>query len=229
MENALNGGHELTAETPAEKLCGHDAASLLAAQTALATQNAKREAEIAAAHAAALPGALRDAFAADPPQLHGHTLVPVTAGLVAVLERIKSPLLQVARLAAANPEKTIAEIQALMAGDDIEPEADAETVYCFLHPAKELRQLLNRGREVFREMAMEEVGELHPAVVADLARACGGHFAASFSTIVRFRSAQKSEDGSVKSPPPVERRTASAGGSATSEPPSAPPVNPSMS
>jgi len=104
-----------------------------------------------------------------------------------------------------------------------------ETVYCFLHPAKELRELLNRGRGAFREAAMDEVGELHPAVVADLARACARHFAASFSTIVRFRAAHKPEDGSVKSPPPAAMRMASAGGSVTSGPPSAPPVNPSTS
>jgi len=61
----------------------------------------KREAlasEIERAHAAVLPGALREAFGADIAKAEGYILQPVTLGLLMNLERIKSPLLETVRI-----------------------------------------------------------------------------------------------------------------------------------
>jgi hypothetical protein len=176
-----------------------------------------RETAIRRAAAAALPGPLREAFAGDPPRVHGFTLQPVTAGLIAVLERIKSPFLAIIREVAAHqkdgtaPDAAIAAIQA-------DPESGYETVFCFTTPIAELRALLNKGRELFRETAGKKVGDkLHPVHLAELQRACGLHFGASFATVVEYKPDTPEGGGGFPSPA-ARTTTGSAGGSASSEP-----------
>ena len=217
-------------EATKQELCGIDPTQAAEVIADLQKKQQDRNAQIDAAHSAPLPGPLRGAFAGDPPSLHGLKLLPVTAGLVAILDRIQSPLLRVIRLAAANPGKSGDEISRLADAEAApEPEAAVETVFCFTQPPPRLRQLLDEGRGFFREIAMTELGDtLHPAQIGELATACGRHFAESFSTIVRFRSVDNGKsDGSVKSAPPIVQKTASAGGSNTSARPSAPLVKPS--
>lgn len=189
----------------------------------------QRDRELAGAASAPLPGPLRDAFAGEPNKLHGYTLLPVTAGLIAILTRIESPLLDIIRVlrqhafkiaeATTDEEKIGAqkEIAAIIEREvKPDPEQNVETVYCFIHTPPELRKLLDRGRAVFREQVMTELGDkVHPGALFDLEKACGEHFTKSFSTIVNYE-APPSGDGSVFTPPPAAPETASAGGSTSS-------------
>jgi hypothetical protein len=189
------------------------------------------------AHAAVLPGALREAFGGEPVMAEGHKLQPVTLGLTANLERIKSPLLEIVRImreefsrtASENPEGINGNSPGLQSGVKDNPsscanhgeaaarsanlifdqikqrvsqlkfaeEQIAETCFVFVCPQKRVRQLLDAGRDKFRETAMEELGDkLHPAQMAALQRACAQHYVASFATIIGYGTPPP-EDGAV--------------------------------
>jgi len=184
----------------------------------------KTFAATAGASHAVLPGPLREAFADGSRTVGGHTLLPVTLGLTAILGQINSPLLDVLRimrecmtedvgvagdsaearakahkLRMANADQRIAEIK----GDEA---AAVETVFCFLTPPAELRRLLAAGRDKFRETALAALADkLHPVVLAELQRAIGVHYMASFATVVQYGAAQK--EGEVFTAPPAERTT----------------------
>jgi hypothetical protein len=181
-------------------------------------RHAARVQSYAGAATAPLPGPLRDAFAGEPRTLHGFTLQPVTAGLVAFLARIHSPVFDVIRVLRQHAEEklTPAQLAAVLETEiQSEPEAMIETVFAFVTPAKERRALLDRGRAAWREAALEVIGDrLHPTQLADLERAVGEHFAASFATVVEYGTSREGQSPGFPSPPPV--KTASAGGSKSS-------------
>jgi len=188
---------------------------------------AERLALVDRANAATLPGALREAFAGDPPSLHGFTLQPVTMGLHPILVRINSPLLEVVRIMreelsredetdmAARQQRAVAraakEVQA-------EEETVIETVYCFVTPAARLRELLRQGKEKFRETVMREFGDkIHPAQFADLQQLISTYYVKSFITAIQHKAADGQGGGSpVFTAPPADAKTASAGGSMSS-------------
>jgi hypothetical protein len=187
----------------------------------------KREelaARIERAHSAVLPGALREAFggggeaARGPLETAAPKLQPVTLGLAANLERIKSPLLEVVRIMrqvlsgsregdASRREDGEREHQMELVRQKIaelkfDEEQIAETVFIFTRPQKRVRKLLDMGRNAFREVAMDELGDkLHPTQMAALQRACAQHYVASFATIISY-AAPPSENGEAVFPPP---------------------------
>lgn len=204
-------------------------------------ESRKREERIAAieqAHATVLPGALRDAFAGDRALAGGHLLQPVTLGLTANLERIKSPLLEAVRIMreemsssssptlgerievrgqenqeSSAPDPRLANVRKRISALKFEEEQIAETVFVFTRPQKRVRKLLDSGRDKFREAVMEELGDkLHPAQMAVLQRACAQHYVASFATIIGYGT-PPAEEGAVVFPPPSPGTvTGSAGG-----------------
>lgn len=181
----------------------------------IARHNA-REAILAAAHSAPLPGALRDAFASDPPRFKQFTLQPVTAGLVAFMERIQSPFLAVFRLSGELMGKGQDEIAARVAEIQCDPEQTFESLLCFVMPIRELRKLLNAGRPEFRRVACETVGDvLNPVEARTLEKICGLHFSACACTWIEY--ATKPEAGPGFTPPPPPPATGSAGGSTSSD------------
>jgi hypothetical protein len=190
----------------------------------------KREelaARIERAHSAVLPGALRTAFAGETARANGFALEPVTLGLTANLERIKSPLLDVVRIMReAFSEKPVndhqkgeSEERASLIREKVselkfDEEQIAETAFVFTRPQKRVRKLLEAGRDKFREAAMEELGDkLHPTQMAVLQRACAQHYVASFATIIGY-AAPPAENGEAVFPPPSPgETTGSVGGS----------------
>jgi hypothetical protein len=194
----------------------------------------ERETLAARAGAAVLPGALRGAFATDPPQIHGYTLQPVTMGLHPILERINSPLLEVIRILreemtrADGLDESTDELKSVAiiarqkrAGEravkeiNSDQESNVETVFCFITPAPELRRLLADGRASFREAAMIRLGDkIHPAQFNDLQKMVSSHYIRSFATAVQHRAKDHGKEGAGFTPPPA--RTASAGGSPSS-------------
>lgn len=176
----------------------------------------KREelkARIERAHATVLPGALRLAFAGNDCVTatageKEYKLQPVTLGMTANLERIKSPLLDMVRImrevfsdqsrdreGAGNPlaqrdgsvDDLLKKVTKRVAALKFEEEQIAETVFIFINPPKKVRQLLEGGPRAFREAAMDELGDkLHPAQMAALQRACSQHYVASFATIIGY-------------------------------------------
>lgn len=192
-------------------------------------EDLKKREELAArieqAHAAVLPGALREAFAGDPPSLKAaeggpeFKLQPVTLGLAANLERIKSPLLEVVRIirevfSNSEGDQRTELIKQKVSALKFDEEQIAETVFVFTRPQKRVRKLLDAGRDAFREAAMDELGDkLHPTQMAALQRACAQHYVASFATIISY-SAPPAENGEAVFPPPSPSgATGSVGGS----------------
>lgn len=176
----------------------------------------KREERVAAierGHAAVLPGALREAFVGEPTRVGSHQLEPVTLGLTANLERIKSPLLEVVRVmrevfakedcvTATMEDKMENAKQRIAKEIQFQEEQIAETVFVFTRPQKRIRKLLDAGRDKFREAAMEELGDkLHPAQMAALQRACSQHYVASFATIIGYGTPPPEESAAVFPPP----------------------------
>jgi hypothetical protein len=200
------------------------------------------------AHSAVLPGALREAFSAEParafindPQKAGgqteYPLQPVTLGLTANLERIKSPLLDMVRIMREvfshgstesrptnNDEEISTEHRLNLVKQKVSElkfeEADAsvaiaETVFVFTQPQKRVRKLLDAGRDKLREAAMEELGDrLHPTQMAALQRACSQHYVASFATIIGYGVPPPEGEGHAVSfrPPSPSEATGSVGG-----------------
>lgn len=175
------------------------------------------------AQAAILPGALREAFAGEPAQAGGYQLQPVTLGLTASLERIKSPLLEVIRImretfsrdsgAEISTDERLARIKEKVGTLKFEEEQIAETIFIFMRPPGRVRKLLDSGRDKFRETAMEELGDkLHPTQMAALQRACAQHYVQSFATIIGYGTPPSEGDGLVFPPPSPGAVTGSVGG-----------------
>lgn len=184
--------------TPAELYPGH-AADL--------AQQAARDARKAAANATPIPGALREAFL---PPVGPVTFVPITCGHIAILQVIKSPILDLAVIYTQERDKKTRDekIAAMNFPDD----AGAEMVYIFSHTPPELRALLHKGRDAFRETACTEVlDKLPPGGLLPLALSASQHFNACCATAVDYGPEQK--DGSFPGPAEAVAGTASAGGS----------------
>jgi hypothetical protein len=104
-------------------------------------------------------------------------------------------------------ERLVTEIKA-------DPEQLAETVYCFLHPAAELRELLDAGRAGFTTAAMREVADhLHPVQFNQIQQQVAAHYANSFVTAISYD--RPAPAGEVFTPPPPKRMV-SVGGSNSS-------------
>ena len=190
------------------------------------------------AHAEPFPGPLHEAVVAEPQVLHGFTLQPVEMGLLIILKRIGSPLLDVVRImreeltreddadestpelaAAARTARQARAHARLVTELKADDESFVETVYCFVRPIAEVRALLATGRDKFRETAQREIGDkLHPKQFAELQAVVSAHYVASFATAVHYEPPKGKDDGSVFTPPPAAGKTASAGGSTSSVP-----------
>jgi hypothetical protein len=194
------------------------------------------------AHAAVLPGALREAFGGEPATAEGHKLEPVTLGMSANLERINSPLLAIMQIMrevyseykeegnkegnppapdenhspvkkAISPAEVLKEVAKRIEKLKFEEEQCAETVLVFIKPQKQIRKLLDSGRDKFRETAMELLGDkLHPVQMAALQRACTQHYAVSFATIIQYGAPPAPGEGLVFQAPSPSAVTDSAGG-----------------
>lgn len=177
-----------------------------------------RKSSLKEAAIATLPGPLREAFAGETPTIHSFTIRPLTVGMLALLTRINSPLLDVAKVLRLNHEKPQEELQAVLQTiPPPDPEAMTETVFVFTTPAAEVRQLLARGRDAFREAALTKVGDkLSPAQMADLETACGAQFFLGFATVVEFEPLREDLPQNFPSPPAAAPAMASAGGSTSS-------------
>lgn len=203
-----------------------------------AREKAALDAKVLAAESAAagpLPGPLREAFAGDPPSVHGFSLQPVKMGLHVMLVKIGSPLLDVVKilreeltredgvdvstpaLSAAARQARLARANDRIAAMEADAEGLIETVFCFVRPLAALRKLWAAGRPAFREAAHAAIGDaLTAGQFADLQRAVSAHYAASFATVVKYEAPKGEGDGTVFSGPPAEMTTASAGGSRSS-------------
>lgn len=202
-----------------------------------AREKAAIDAKVAAAarmRGEPLPGALREAFAGEPRRLHGFTFQPVNAWLIAILRRIGSPIVDIVKIYRAHGE-ALAEAHKITDKKEREaevkrihdlildeqrklepaPEAAMETVFAFVIEVEKCQELLDRNRNYFTTSARKLLGVLHPNVLADLEKACGEHFAASFSTGLNISAVQKDDGGgTVFTQPPA--MTESAGGSKSS-------------
>jgi len=147
---------------------------------------------------------------------------------VAILDQIKSPLLDVIRImrdelsggtatghdedtvegrASAHAERMKRANERMVKEIKADDTASVETVFCFLHHPAELRKILATGRDHFREHAMATLGDVvHPVTLAKLQQAVAGHYAASYATVIQH--GDKPKEGEVFIPPPAGPKTA---------------------
>jgi len=176
-----------------------------------AADHERHEARVAArvrANADPLPGPLLAAFAAEPITVAGITLVQITASHIALLRRIDSPL------------------HAMLSGqlEELDEEQTIEALYTLSRGPREGRATLARGRETFRETALQTVGDaLRVGDLAAIGAALLAQVTQSFSTALSH-AARPSEDGSQSftAHQPAVPTTDSAGGSPSS--PSSPAI-----
>lgn len=169
----------------------------------MVAQHDRRQAGLAAARQKALPGPLRAAFAGEPLVVRGRTFVPVTAGLLAILERISSPLPAMVKLKANHPDKPVAELARLIETQlKPEPEALIETVWVMTNPLAATRAALAKGRPAFREMVLTTFGDVLPAAhLGELQVAAAQWFIASFATAVEYEAEKDEANTGFPSPP----------------------------
>lgn len=205
-----------------------------------AAEKAALDAKVAAAQrgqSAALPGSLRGAFAGEPRRVtvEGQifTFQPVSAWLLAILTRLESPLLDAIRIvreealavkSSGDPEqlkKLESRIQRRVE-KELKPAPDAAmcTVFAFLMPPEACQDLLDGPPKEYARAARGLLGRLHPTSLAELERACGEHFATSFTTSLSISPAPTDDGGggAVFSQPPPAPKTASVGGCKSSAP-----------
>ena len=185
---------------------------------------------------AVLPGPLSEAFAdGSRTARRAQTLRPVTLGLVAILDRIHSPLLDVIRILREEMKKPVPDVdettsegrtqahacrmklanERMKTEIKADDESSVETVFCFLRPPAELRKLLAIGRQHFREVAMAQFGDIiHPKELDLLQQAAAGHYAASYATVISHEpgGTRTPGEGEVFTPPPAVPKTGSVGG-----------------
>lgn len=210
-----------------------------------AREVAALEAKAAAARrgrAAPLPGPLHEAFAGEPRRLHGFTLQPVNAWLVAILVRIESPLIEIIRIwrdhaselqaALDLPDKparvaAVKSVHEAIRGEmkrEIKQRPDdvMEIVFCFVTEPEKLQEALDEDRKTFTKAARKLLGKLHPKILNELETACEEHYVASFATglSISAMAPDTPGDGSVFCKPPAgpTSKTGSAGGSNTPAP-----------
>jgi len=176
-----------------------------------AAELARRERRVAAtaqANADPLPGPLADVFGHVPQTIAGLTVRPLVHYDFVLLKKLGSPLLdQLSKVGSGDEGKS---------ETPFTDEQGYEMIYQFTRPAKLAAAVLARGREVFAQAALEEIGmSLGPVDVAALVVAVQREFVRAFSTAVKYGSpAPDVESGTVFSVPPAEApATASAGGS----------------
>lgn len=155
------------------------------------------------ANATPLPGPLLDAFLLEPVKAAGLTLQPVVAYHVTMLQAIGSPIFRKSSLPAELREEVA------ISHDDV-----YECIYLFTRPIVECRAALRKGRECFREAAIQATGDkLPPSAIMDLERAVIENLTRAFSTHVAHEEASgEGEPGTVFTRPPAEPMTGSAGG-----------------
>jgi hypothetical protein len=162
----------------------------------------RRAAAIAAANREILPGPLLDAFASVPEEIAGLRVRPLVHYDFVLLRKLESPLLRQADSQSKTPF-----------GD----EEGYEMVLQFTRSVKEAAALVARGREHFRQQALEQIGmRLGPVEVGLLVKAVEREFLRAFSTVIQYSpTSDGNTGGTVFTPPPADPTTASAGGSTT--------------
>lgn len=158
-----------------------------------------------------LPGPLLDAFLPEVLRAAGFELRPVVASDWAILKRLKSPLL--AELKRASLQKDHPEL--VDQKTTFEEEDVWELLYLWSHHPRDSRALLARGREAYREAAMQVADRLPATIARDaegIISALFGNLLRSLSTQVGHAPAGDDGPGFPSAPP----QTASAGGLTTS-------------
>ena len=211
--------HETVALTPEQIAAARPSPEQLQANTV-------RNADLAFAATAPLPGPAGDAFAALPRTLLGFTLLPVTGGHIAILQTIQSPFLMAIRLtmarSLAKTDEEKAEIAKRAESCELTIDDIAEAMFVFTRPPAESRKILNHPfingkRDEFRAMALAVIlDNLPPLPNLDfLGAELGEHYARSFSTALDFEPAKKDaangNGGALNFPPAPSPKTASAG------------------
>lgn len=167
-----------------------------------------RIAEIDRAGTLPLPGPLARAFTTPEIDACGLQFRPVVHSDHLVLQQLDSPLLQ--NLAAAA---TPADQRQPVAATD---EEVLELIYLLTTPPRQARAELARGRQFFRDRALEAIGDrFHTATLVRLAATARQHYLDSWATAVAYENAPD-PDAAVFTMPPITPATASVGGCITS-------------
>ncbi len=218
--------------------------ALAAHQEATAAFQATEAPKLAAMQAAAsipLPGPAADAFAAEPPNIFGIQLVPITASHIVLLQRLDNPFLKSIRLlfqhGAEKGKKEKKRILAKLAKLNISPEDTFEVLYLFAHPAPHTREMLATskspsdlppgkspsvalakegqalGRALLRTAALDLADRLPPLpnLIETIQAVLTAHYIQSFCTAIGFQPATTGGPPESFPSPAAPTSTASAG------------------
>jgi hypothetical protein len=183
----------------------------------------RRQPHIRRANAEPLPGPLSQAFTLDELKQFGFTIRPVVASDFILLKRLDSPLYRQTFALAEHARQ----IKAQEIPPDAQPpvtkyddEECVEMIYQFTRPLEEVRRVLKRGRDHFRETALATITDAIPIAQMDayprLVTTVIENFTAAFSTAVEYGASEKDGDETVFTTPPGANATASVGGGTTS-------------
>jgi len=168
----------------------------------------KKNRSLQEAASAPLPGPLRDAFAAEPPNILGIVLQPVSAAHIAILTQIHNPFVEGIRYgilagnAATKKEKDAYAKKATQIKDTVEDAV--EVLYLFSLTPSEARLMLDRGRDAIRAAALELMDHrLPPIELGGLGGMLAAHYLASFSTQIQHRVAEDEKRQTINFPKPA--------------------------
>src|SRR5712672_3155935 len=165
-----------------------------------------RKEAIARASHEPCPGPIADAFGEDDiPVKTASGIVrvrPIVHADIILLKRLDSPLyrqMQEAYKEVGSRDET-----------NVDDEESCEICFQFTRPCREARTLLSKGRDEFREAALQAISDLHnPAEITQILKAVAEQVKRMFETALKY--AEPDEKGSF---PKAEEEpmTASAGG-----------------
>lgn len=128
-----------------------------------------------------LPGALNDAFSQDAIDVDGVLVRKVVAGDWIILKQIKSPLYEMQL--GEKPE----EIKST-------EEEDMELLFQFTRPIQEVRKVLAKGRDYFREQALQNISDkLEPEQITKIVGAVTTQFQRYYATRLKYIQESQSE------------------------------------
>ena len=152
------------------------------------------------------PKIVVDAFLPDLLAIGETTLRPITMGTLLILEKIDSPLVNDAAIAAAKRNK--GKFTVKLSNDDV-----ARVVFVLTHSGKESLVLLSGGRQAFDSAVYEFLDRIPVSDMPKLGGLITEHFSRAFSTVIGGADdgAEKKTASAIPGMNSSDKTTASAG------------------
>lgn len=136
-----------------------------------------RNMAVARAQGDPLPGPLSDAFSSEPIRVGELEVRPIVAGDWIILKKLDSPLY---RMVLERDDKSPAEFT---------DEEGIEMCFQFTRSVREVRKALARGRDEFREAALQSISDKYDSpTISKLVMAVGEQLKRAYETAIKYVS-----------------------------------------